>query len=440
MIDRENALRARILDLVRDYCALRHAARPFVPGETPVPYAGRVFDEQEVTGAVEACLDFWLTAGENARRFEHRLADFLGRRHCALVNSGSSANLLAFGALTSPLLDHPIRPGEEVITVAAAFPTTVNPILQYGCVPVFVDIDPRTVNIDISSLEGALTERTRAVMIAHTLGNPFDIDEVSDFCRRHELYLIEDNCDALGSIYKGRRTGSFGHLSTHSFYPAHHITLGEGGAVLTDDAELHRIVLGLRDWGRDCRCEPGRDDTCGMRFNGRFGSLPFGYDHKYVYSQIGYNLKALEVQAAIGLAQMDKLPAFVAARRHNWEVLGGAAAHVPWLRVQGPQKDSLPSWFALLLVLAPDAPVERRQVLEYLEAKRIQTRLLFGGNLIRQPAYAGVRFRQVGELAHTDRIMERAFFIGVYPGLSKAMLAYVAETLSALDKRSLTPP
>ncbi|MBN2124205.1 MAG: lipopolysaccharide biosynthesis protein RfbH, partial [Deltaproteobacteria bacterium] len=381
---------------------------------------------------VEACLDFWLTAGDRARAFERRLSEFLGRRHCVLVNSGSSANLLAFGALTSPLLENPVRPGDEVITVAAAFPTTVNPIIQYGCVPVFVDIDPETVNIDTALLEKARSERTRAVMIAHTLGNPFDIDEVSAFCRRHDLFLVEDNCDALGSLYRGRKTGSFGHLSTHSFYPAHHITLGEGGAILTDDPLLHRIVVGLRDWGRDCRCEPGQDNACGMRFSGQFGTLPFGYDHKYVYSQIGYNLKALDIQAAIGLAQMEKLPSFVEARRRNREILKSAAAHVPWLRPQRTQKDALPSWFALLLVLAPDAPVKRNQVIEYLESNRIQTRLLFGGNLTRQPAYGGVRFRQIGDLAHTDDIMERAFFIGVYPGLSGAMLDYVSDILSGL--------
>lgn len=435
MTESDKALRSRILMLVRDYCVLRHAPQSFVPGETTIPYAGRVFDEQEVSSAVDACLDFWLTAGPNAQSLERRLADYLGRRHCALVNSGSSANLLAFAALTSPLMDNPIRPGEEVITVAAAFPTTVNPIILYGCIPVFVDVDPDTVNIDVNQLEAGLSERTRAVMIAHTLGNPFEIDEVLKFCHEHHLYLIEDNCDALGSLYRNRRTGSFGHLSTLSFYPAHQITLGEGGAVLTDDAKLHRIVVGLRDWGRDCVCEPGKDNTCGMRFNGQFGSLPIGYDHKYVYSQIGYNLKALDIQAAIGLAQMHKLPSFVEARRRNWDFLSRAASRVPWLKVQKAQKDSLPNWFALLLILDRDAPVSRAQVLQYLEAQKIQTRLLFGGNILRQPAYANARFRKVGNLPHTDMIMEQAFFVGVYPGLSTRMLEFVSERLSDLGVR-----
>lgn len=435
MADSERDLRSRIAGLVKEHYALRHTPGAFVPGATPVPYAGRVFDEQEIVSAVDACLDFWLTAGANARGFERRLADFLGRRYCAMVNSGSSANLLAFAALMSPLMENPVRPGDEVITVAAAFPTTVNPVVLYGCIPVFVDVDPNTVNIDVTRLEAALSERTRAVMIAHTLGNPFDVDEVLAFCREHGLYLIEDNCDALGSLYKGKKTGSFGHLSTHSFYPAHHITMGEGGAVLTDDARLYRIVVGLRDWGRDCTCEPGRDNTCGMRFKGQFGSLPFGFDHKYVYTQIGYNLKALDVQAGIGLAQLDKLPLFTQARRDNWHTLSHAAGLVPWLRIQRPQKESCPSWFALLLMLAEDAPAKREQVLNHLEERRIQTRLLFGGNLARQPAYAQVRYRRIGDLVNTDMVMDRAFFIGVYPGLTSTMVEFVSEELSALRKR-----
>jgi CDP-6-deoxy-D-xylo-4-hexulose-3-dehydrase len=440
----KEALRKQIAALVRDYYGIVHAPQPgqgeeggpgaFVPGKTPIPYAGRVFDAEEITRAVLSGLDFWLTAGPEAAAFEEALARYVDRRFCALVNSGSSANLVAFAALCSHLPDRPLRPGDEVVTVAAGFPTTLNPILQYGCVPVFVDVTRDTVNLDVALLERALSPKTRAVAIAHTLGNPFDADAVLDFCGQHGLFLMEDNCDALGSLYKGRKTGSLGHVSTSSFYPAHHITLGEGGAVLTDDSVLNRAVLSIRDWGRDCHCDPGRDNSCGRRFSGRHGTLPEGYDHKYVYSHVGYNLKATDILAAIGRAQMEKLPGFVEARKKNHARLAKAAARVPWLEVQSAQAGADPSWFALLLTVREDAPAGRDQVTRYLEGRRIQTRLLFGGNLLRQPAYQNIPHRVAGELENTDRIMNRAFFIGVYPGLTEAMLSYMEESLEGLAR------
>ena len=359
MDDREKDLRAQILELTREIGVLRRRTGRFVPGESLVPYGGRVFDERETVAAIDAMLDMWLTLGEYGAEFEKRLAAFIGTRFCTLVNSGSSANLLAMASLTSHLLDNPLQQGDEVITVAAGFPTTVNPIVQCGCIPVFVDVDLRTVNVEVSALERALSSKTRAVMIAHTMGNPFEIDGVLDFCRSNDLYLVEDNCDALGSEYRGRLTGSFGHLATCSFYPPHHITMGEGGAILTDDPLLRRIVLSLRDWGRDCWCDSGHDNTCGRRFSGQHGSLPYGYDHKYVYSHLGYNLKPLDPQAAIGIVQLEKLPAFVRARRENREVLAAAACKVPWLLLQEATPGSVPSWFGLLLTLA-DAVHGRR--------------------------------------------------------------------------------
>jgi CDP-6-deoxy-D-xylo-4-hexulose-3-dehydrase len=433
-MNKEDELRERIGELVREICRNRLVKTDFIPGETKIPYGGRIYDENEVMAAVSSSIDFWLTLGENGKRLEQNLAAYIGRRYCALVNSGSSANLLAFAALCSPLLENPLKPGDEVITVAAGFPTTVNPIIQYGCVPVFVDVAPDTVNIDVTRLDSALSDRTRAVMVAHTMGNPFDVDAVLAFCKKYDLYLVEDNCDSLGSLYRGEQTGSFGHLATLSFYPPHHITMGEGGAVLTDDPQLSRIVLGLRDWGRDCWCDSGYDNTCGKRFTGQFGSLPLGYDHKYVYSQIGYNLKPLDIQAAIGLVQLEKLPAFIEARRRNWEELSRAAAEVPWLKVQQPTPGSEPNWFGLLLTLTEDAPLERRRVVEYLEEKKIQTRQLFGGNLLRHPAYRGIDHRIVGELTNTDTVMNNTFFIGVYPGIDDQRREYMAKVLLELGR------
>lgn len=434
-MDSEKELYRQVRDLVQRICQIRKEKDRFIPGESKIPYAGRVYDETEIIAAVESSIDFWLTLGEKGNELEKKLTEYIGCSYCTLVNSGSSANLLAFAALCSPLLENRIEPGDEIITVAAGFPTTLNPILQYECVPVFVDVDLDTVNIDVGQLEEALSPRTRAVMIAHTMGNPFDVDAVLEFCEKNDLYLIEDNCDSLGSLYKGQRTGSFGHLATLSFYPPHHMTMGEGGAVLTSDAKLHRIVVGLRDWGRDCWCESGHDDTCGKRFSSQFGSLPFGYDHKYVYSQIGYNLKPLEIQAAIGLAQLEKLPSFVKARCRNWEELSKAAGEISWLKIQQATPGSQPSWFGLLLTLTEDSPLERRLVVEYLEGKKIQTRQLFGGNLLRHPAYQQISHRIAGALHNTDAVMNRSFFIGVYPGITSPMVEYIKGVFHQLSAK-----
>jgi CDP-6-deoxy-D-xylo-4-hexulose-3-dehydrase len=421
----------RILDLVREYYQARHESEDFVPGRDKVPYAGRVFDADELTAAVSAVLDFWLTLGPEGEAFERELAAYVGVRHAVLVNSGSSANLVAFAGLTSPQVERPLQPGDEVITVAAGFPTTVAPIVQYGCVPVFVDVDPETANVRVDRLQEAVGPRTRAVVLAHTLGNPFDLDGVLDVVRRHDLYLIEDNCDALGARYRGRMTGTFGHLATQSFYPPHHLTMGEGGAVLTDSGRLKRVVESFRDWGRDCWCAAGRDNTCGKRFGWRLGSLPEGYDHKYIYSHLGYNLKPTDIQAAIGRQQLRKLDAFVAARRRNHARLQAALEpYQDFLVLPRATPMSEPSWFGLLLRVREQAPFSRRQLVNYLEARQIQTRQLFGGNLLRQPAFQNAPCRVAGGLEVTDDIMRDAFFIGVYPGLRDAMLDYVAEVFA----------
>ncbi len=445
--DQLRQIRREILERTADYVRLMQADQPpFQAGTTPVHYAGRVFGEQEVVNLVDASLDFWLTAGPNANRLEGRLANYLGAQHCLLVNSGSSANLLAFTALTSPQLgDRRILRGDEVITVAAGFPTTVAPIVQYGAVPVFVDVTGDTANIDVSLLEEAFSPRTKAVMLAHTLGNPFDVDQVLAFCERHELWLIEDNCDAMGATYRlkaddgssPRRTGTFGHLSTSSFYPPHHITTGEGGAVFTSDPQLAAIVESLRDWGRDCYCASGRDNTCGKRFDQSFGDLPHGYDHKYVYSHFGYNLKMTDLQAAIGLAQIDRLPEFVEARRRHAAVLATRLKPFEDL-VQLPVATtwSEPSWFGFLMVVRAEAPFTRRELVQHLEAARVQTRMLFAGNLIRHPCFddmreSGTGYRVVGALPNTEVLMDQGLWIGVYPGLSPAKLEYMAQTLES---------
>jgi CDP-6-deoxy-D-xylo-4-hexulose-3-dehydrase len=421
-------LHARILGLVREYYQARHRPGPFLPGSTKVPYAGRVFDEEEMVAAVDATLDFWLTLGPQGEAFERELAGYVGVRHSLVVNSGSSANLVAFSALTSNKLDRPLQPGDEVLTVAAGFPTTVAPILQNGCVPVFVDVHADTANVMVDRLHDALSPKTRAVMIAHTLGNPFDLDGVLDLIKTHDLYLVEDNCDALGATYRGRRTGSFGHFATQSFYPPHHLTMGEGGAVLTSSGRLKQIAESFRDWGRDCWCASGKDDTCGKRFGWSLGQLPHGYDHKYIYSHLGYNLKPLDVQAAIGRRQLHKLDAFVAARRGNHARLARALEpYADWLMLPQATPHSEPSWFGLLLTVRDGAPFSRAQLVRHLEDRKIQTRQLFGGNLLRQPAFQGVPHRVVGGLENTDKIMNDAFFVGVYPGLTPAMLGYMEE-------------
>jgi CDP-6-deoxy-D-xylo-4-hexulose-3-dehydrase len=438
-------LRERVRAETRRFYNAFHAPQAFVPGSSYVPYAARVFDHREVEAAVDASLDFWLTLGAHGKRFERGLATFLGVRHSVLVNSGSSANLVAFSALTSPRLrDRRIRPGDEVITVAAGFPTTVNPIIQNGCIPVFIDCDPRTANARVDQLEEAISPRTRAVMMAHTLGNPFDLDAVRDLCQRHHLWLIEDNCDALGSRYKGRLTGSFGDLSTQSFYPPHHLTMGEGGAVnLVRSPLLKKVVESFRDWGRDCWCDSGKENTCAKRFDWQLGDLPRSYDHKYIYSHIGYNVKPLDLQAAIGCQQLDKLPSFVQARRRNWERLyAGIAPYEEFVELPQATAGAEPSWFGFLLVVRPGAPFVRDQLVRHIEARNVQTRMLFGGNLARQPAYLTAiphgdhpLFRAVGDLSGADRMMNDAFFLGVYPGLTDAHIDYMVDVVADFFRR-----
>jgi CDP-4-dehydro-6-deoxyglucose reductase, E1 len=438
------ALRADILDKVAEYARRRWVPNLYLPGKTPAPYAGRVFDEEEVVSLVDAGLDFWLTSGRFCRELEKGLADFVGATECRLVNSGSSANLLAFSTLTSPRLgERRVRPGDEIITVAAGFPTTVAPAIQYGAVPVFVDVHPTSDNIDTGLLEEAVGPRTKAIMVAHTLGNPFDIDAVLDFCEAHGLWLVEDNCDGMGSEYTTRRggttvtrrTGSFGHLATSSFYPAHQMTTGEGGAVFTSDEELAAIAESIRDWGRDCYCQPGRSNTCGKRFGWCLGSLPEGYDHKYTYSHFGYNLKMTDMQAAVGVAQLRKLPSFVEDRRRNFDYLHRRLARFSdIIRFPEPTPYSVPSWFGFLMVVDPDGPASRDALVAALESARVQTRMLFAGNLVRQPCFdemreSGTGFRQVGELANTDRLMNHAFWVGVYPGMTLAHLDHICSTM-----------
>jgi CDP-6-deoxy-D-xylo-4-hexulose-3-dehydrase len=466
--------RREILRLVREYARQAHAAHrpgddplhpPFASDTETVPYAGRVFTEEEVEAAVASMLDFWLTLGEEGAAFERELAAALGVRTCLLVNSGSSANLLAFAALTSPKLgDRRISPGDEVITVAAGFPTTVAPIIQHGCVPVFIDNDPVTLNARVDQLEDAFTPgKTRAVMMAHTLGNPFDLGAVGDFCQRHGLWMIEDNCDALGSTYQGRLTGTFGDLSTQSFYPPHHITMGEGGAVnVVRDAALKLLVESHRDWGRDCWCPSGQDNTCNKRFGWRLGDLPEGYDHKYIYSHLGYNLKPTDPQAAIGRRQLSRLPAFVEGRRRHWQMLrerldifadvldfqlpthatGWSPDGFSW---DGSGRRCDPSWFGFMIRVRPGCPVSRRDLAVSLDKARVGNRMLFGGNLVRQPVFAQAiatgspRIRIVGNLAGADAIMNDCLFVGVYPGLTAEMIDYVANAVGAAIRRPTSP-
>ncbi len=432
-------IRDEILSLTEEYYRAQFRERPFHPGDR-ISYAGRVFDQEELHALVDASLEFWLTAGRFTRRFESELADYLGVKYCSLVNSGSSANLLAFTALTSPLLgERRVRKGDEVITAAAGFPTTIAPIIQCGAIPVFVDIELPQYNVSLAALEQALSPKTKAVMLAHTLGNPFPLAEILRFCDEHSLWLVEDNCDALGSecLIDGqwKKTGSVGHIGTSSFYPPHHITMGEGGAVYTSDPLLHRIVNSLRDWGRDCWCPPGRDDTCGYRFKGRFGELPEGYDHKYVYSHLGYNLKATDMQAAVGCAQLRKLDGFVKARRKNWRYLREALdelSDILLLPEEAP--DSRASWFGFLITVKENAPFRREELVRHLESKNIQTRNLFAGNMLRQPCFDELRrtgegYRVAGDLQNTDAVMERTFWIGVYPGMTEEKLQYMVEAI-----------
>jgi len=429
-MDNNKTLRHEILELVRRY----HAASPcppFRPGEDPVRYAGRYFDERELVALVDSSLDFWLTAGRYSEEFEAGLGDYLGVPNVLLVNSGSSANLVAFSTLTSPKLkDRRVRPGDEVITVAAGFPTTVNPIIQNRAVPVFVDVELGTYVPTLASIEAALSERTKAVMIAHTMGVPYPVREVREFCDRHGLWLIEDNCDALGSRYEGRLTATYGDLATFSFYPAHHITMGEGGAVAVANEDLARIARSFRDWGRDCYCSGGENNTCGKRFGQQFGTLPFGYDHKYVYSHIGYNLKVTDMQAAIGVAQLQKIDEFVAARKRNHAVLAaGLEKHGRHLILHRATPNSDPSWFGFVMTVRPEAPFSRAELVNALETARVETRNLFCGNLLRHPAYAEIEHRVAGPLTQSDTMTTSTFFIGVYPGLTSAMIQHVLATI-----------
>lgn len=415
-------MRKKILELTKEYYK-KHLTK----SQETIHCAGRVFDERELVNLIDSSLDFWLTYGRYSIEFEEKLADFLGVKYALFVNSGSSANLLAFMALTCG--SHKIKRGDEVITVAAAFPTTVAPIVQYGAVPVFVDVDLDTANIDVSQLEKALTPRTRAVMLAHTLGNPFDVKSVLDFCDDNKLWLIEDNCDALGSRYDGKLTGTFGDIGTSSFFPAHHITTGEGGAVYTNDPALHKIMLSMRDWGRDCQCPTGKDNTCGKRFSQQFGLLPDGYDHKYVYSNFGYNFKATDMQAAIGCAQLDKLSDFIEKRKKNWRKLYDGIHNVRGLSPMHPTSGSDPSWFGFMMTVAEDASFTRGRIVKHLEKKGIQTRMMFAGNLIKHPCFdADVRY-VVGDLTNTDTIMNNSFWIGVYPGLTDKDITYMIDAI-----------
>ena len=434
----EAKAREEILAMVKEYCNNYHNQKKTFEEGDRINYASRVYDAKEMENLVDSALDFWLTAGRYADQFEKEFAKYLKVKYVSLVNSGSSANLLAFMALTSPLLkERQIRPGDEVITVACGFPTTVTPVIQYGAVPVFVDVTIPQYNIDIEMLEKAYSQKTKAVMIAHTLGNPFDLEYVKAFCDRHNLWLVEDNCDALGSTYtidgQTKLTGTIGDIGTSSFYPPHHMTMGEGGAVYTDDPLLHRIVRSFRDWGRDCICASGQDNLCGHRFDKQYGELPLGYDHKYVYSHFGYNLKATEMQAAVGCAQLEKFPSFVERRKHNFDRLKNALLPASdFLILPEPAKNSDPSWFGFLITCKEG--VDRNRLVQYVEKKGVQTRMLFAGNLTKHPCFDQIRqenrgYRVVGDLAQTDRIMNNTFWVGVYPGMSDEMIDYMAKTI-----------
>jgi len=428
-----DAIKSQIHMLVAEYAETHHKRKAYSPGDY-ITYAGRVYDAKEMQNLVDSALEFWLTGGHFTDEFERKLAGYIGVKHCSFVNSGSSANLLAFMALTSYMLgEKAVKRGDEVITVAAGFPTTIAPIVQFGAIPVFVDISVPQYNIDVSELENAVSEHTRAVMLAHTLGNPFNVTKVKSFCDKYDLFLIEDNCDALGSDYElngiSQKTGTFGDIATSSFYPPHHITTGEGGAVYTSNLLLAKIVRSMRDWGRDCICASGQDNLCGHRFDGQFSYLPQGYDHKYVYSHFGYNLKATDMQAAIGIAQLEKIDSFVAARRQNFEYLLTELTPLAD-RIILPKacENSVPSWFGFPILCREG--VDRRRVVHHLESCGIQTRMLFAGNIVRQPCMQGVAYRLVGDLINTDRVMNDLFWVGVYPGLDESALAYMSETLT----------
>jgi CDP-4-dehydro-6-deoxyglucose reductase, E1 len=434
---KSESLKNEILQKVEEYYNAVQSEKDtaFTPGKSRVTYAARVYDQKEMTNLVDSSLEFWLTYGRYSREFEHKLAEYLGVKYSFLVNSGSSANLLAFMTLTSPMLGaRAVKRGDEVISVAAGFPTTVAPIIQFGAVPVFVDIELETFNVDITMLEKALSPRTKAVMIAHTLGNPFNVKAVKEFCKKHNLWLIEDNCDALGSKFEGKFTGTWGDIGTSSFYPPHHMTMGEGGAVYTSDPLLKKIILSMRDWGRDCWCDSGRDNTCNNRFSGQYGTLPFGYDHKYVYSHFGYNLKVSDMQAAVGCAQLEKFPSFVERRKANFaRITAGLKAAEDKIILPKATPGSDPSWFGYLMTLKEGVSFTRNDLAEFLESRNIQTRNLFAGNLLRHPCFDTLvkdkDYRVIGDLPNTDKIMNDSFWIGVYPGMTDEMIDYMTQSI-----------
>lgn len=440
-MNKKDQIKKDILNGVEKYYQAAHNhSKKFSEGKSKINYAGRIFDKNEMINLVDSALEFWLTYGRYSKLFEQELAKFLGVKYAFLVNSGSSANLLALTAITSPLLkEKRLKKGDEVITIATGFPTTIAPIIQCGAIPVFLDINLETFNIDVQQLEKALSTKTKAIMIAHTLGNPFDIKSVKNFCDKNNLWLIEDNCDALGSKYDGKLTGSWGDIGTSSFYPPHHITMGEGGAVYTDNPLLKKIILSLRDWGRDCWCDSGKDNTCGKRFSQQHGTLPFGYDHKYVYSHFGYNLKATDMQAAIGCAQLKKLPGFIQKRKDNFNILYKELKDLnKYFILPKATANSEPSWFGFLITLKNNLKFTRNELVMHLEKNNIQTRTLFAGNIIRQPLFQNLKinvdYRVIGKLNNTDKIMNNSFWLGVYPGIKKEALEYIIKTIKQFIK------
>lgn len=426
-MNKKDEIKKEIFENIKDYYLLAHKKSNFIPGKSNIPYAGRVYDENELINLVDSALEFWLTSGRFTNQFEEEFADFLGIKHCLLTNSGSSANLLAVSALTSPSLgEKQLKLSDEVITIAAGFPTTINPIIQNNLVPVFVDVNLGTYNIKYDRIEDAITDKTKAIFMAHTMGNPFNLDAVMEIAQKHDLWVIEDNCDALGSKYDGKYTGTFGHIATFSFYPPHHMTMGEGGALVTNDTQLKRLIESFRDWGRDCWCGSGCDNSCGKRFGWQLGELPFGYDHKYIYSHIGYNLKVTDMQAAVGVAQLKKLPSFIAARKKNFKLLyDGLKKYEQYFILPEIEEKADPSWFGFLLTVREGVGFTKNEIVEYLEDNKIATRMLFAGNIIRHPSFKDVEYKISGELVNTDHIMNDTFWIGVYPGLSDEMIAYI---------------
>ncbi len=426
-------MREEILERVKTYFD-SNKAKKIVPGQDYIPVSGKVLDQDDLVNVVDASLDMWFTTGRFAKQFEKDFAAFMDQRYCLLVNSGSSANLVAFAALTSPTLgERALKAGDEVITVAAGFPTTVNPIVQYGCIPVFIDVEPNSHQIDVTKLEAARSPKTKAIMVAHTLGNPFNAQAVKDFCDKHGLWMVEDCCDAAGAKFNGKSVGTFGHIATVSFYPAHHITMGEGGAVLTNDHKLKKIAESMRDWGRDCWCPTGKDNSCNKRFGWEFEDMPAGYDHKYIYSHVGYNLKVSDMQAALGVSQLKKLPAFIEKRNHNFNYLKAKLSHLQeFIALPEVTPGGEASWFGFPITVKPGCKTTRNEITQYLEKNKIGTRLLFAGNLVRQPLYKHVEKRIVGDLTNTDIVMNDVFWVGTYPGLENEHLDYIAQKISAV--------